>query len=151
MLVGARLPTPTPAENGDGFWVLIDEGTPDDDDFEPEGNEAVGLLKGFPIRWSLGEPEHPVWEDADQYLDHDLISDAVEEADGFDFLKQLNHVYRTKVGGHPTYCQGAVRGPGQFALQIDSEEKPGFMVGDSGSMFFFVDAAGRWSMHWDCY
>ena len=37
-------------------------------------------------------------------------------------------------------------------LQIASEEKPRFMIGDNGTMYFYYDKDNKeWFMHWDCF
>lgn len=37
-------------------------------------------------------------------------------------------------------------------LQIASEEKSRFMIGDNGTMYFYYDKDTKeWFMHWDCF
>ncbi|MGX9292163.1 DUF7021 domain-containing protein [Bacillus sp. A015] len=44
------------------------------------------------------------------------------------------------------------KGTGEFMLQIASEEKSRFMIGDNGTMYFYYDKETKeWLMHWDCF
>ena len=113
------------------------------------GRRSRGSFAGFPIRWSLGEPELPVYDDLEGRIDRMDLSDAREE-DDFEWDHGAHKARRTKLSGYASFIQAAVDGFGDFAFQIASEEKPGFMVGDNGNLYFFVKN-GQFTVWWDCY
>ncbi|WP_342501081.1 DUF1963 domain-containing protein [Bacillus sp. FSL P2-0069] len=57
------------------------------------------------------------------------------------------------MGGYGAYIQSPPhQQQGEFMLQIASEEKPRFMIGDNGTMYFYYDQESKeWFMHWDCF
>jgi hypothetical protein len=145
----AELPIDLPAENGDRFLVreLPVEGVeqaPDAPSFD--------YPRPFQIKWLEGKPEGPVWEEVCYYVDFDLITEHVERDDPF---SRYNDRYfghsGTKVGGWPTYIEGLAQAPENYVIQVSSEPKPRFGIGDSGNMYFYLSSAGDWSMSWDCY
>ena len=105
----------------------------------------------FQIRWSLGEPEGPCWEDASLFASYELITKFVEIDDCFKlYYDRYSPNPNTKVGGWPSYIQGAPAVEGDFVIQVASEGKPRWMVGDCGSLYFFK-RDNQWGMHFDCY
>ena len=65
------------------------------------------------------------------------------------------NIYEThKLGGYPTYAQGAPDIPEGYAyvMQISSDDNAGLEIGDCGSYYFFYNPAkGEWRVHMDCY
>jgi hypothetical protein len=58
-----------------------------------------------------------------------------------------------KVGGWPytvqhELCWGK---DVEFAIQVDSDEKSGVMIGDAGLCYFGRSASADWVMDWQCY
>lgn len=144
-----QLPIDLPATNGDGFLVrelALNglEGASDCPTFE--------FIKSFQIKWSKGKLEGPVWGELPFHVDWELITEHVEREDPFGEYNDRYYGHpNTKVGGWATYIQGLAQVPGNYVIQVSSEPKPGFGVGDSGNMYFYISAAGEWSMWWDCY
>lgn len=139
------------ASNGDGFLVNCHT---DATLLRPVLCEPVfDRPKKFPIHWEKGKPEGPVWDEAADFLDANLTSLFVNEENCFGVYsnRYFGHAH-TKVGGWATYIQGPpIKSNGAFVLQVASEEKPNWMIGDNGKFYFYVDDAGNWQMHWDCY
>jgi Domain of unknown function (DUF1963) len=140
----------TPVENGDG-WLLR----------AYSDISVLKLLLGpqpgeywpkvFPIHWTLAEQDAPGWEDSwgfDEAAMHVLnASNAASDAHG-----DLPRCYSTKIGGWPTYIQGAPDIDGaEFVLQIDSEEKPQWMLADNGNIYVYRSSEGVFRMHLDFY
>jgi hypothetical protein len=143
------LPLRTPAANGQG-WLIRTYTTVDGLRYykdEPSA-QATGL-KHFQIRWIPREDDGPTWDGAwemrpDEIRAFSKLPDAIQL-----HSDRYPNEYGTKVGGWPTYVQGAIDLPGRFVFQIASEEKPGWMWGDRGCAYFYL-RDGRWLMHWDC-
>jgi len=73
-----------------------------------------------------------------------------------DYQEDLREsIYEThKLGGYPTYAQGAPDIPEGYAyvMQISSDDNAGLEIGDCGSYYFFYNPAkGEWRVHMDCY
>lgn len=101
---------------------------------------------GISVAW-----RGPAGKDAVSFASHELITEFVKDDDCFDaYYDRYAPSHSTKVGGWPSYMQGAPSQMGSFAFQIDSEEKPAWMLGDNGTMYFFRQN-DEWSLHWDCY
>jgi uncharacterized protein YwqG len=83
-----------------------------------------------------------------------------EEAD--DFRTASKNVARTKIGGFPSSIQGEcwwdlknhTANP-KYCLQINSEEKPGLIWGDGGTIYVARGTAAgcedRWFLDWHCF
>jgi len=144
----SRLPIDLPSANGEG-WVVRTYASLQD--LEPvKAPPAAQALRPFQVRWALNENEGPDWLEILQLIaDPDIgLNDS--------FFEACKHRYRkypfTKVGGWPATTQEAMHTIGDpFVFQVASEEKPRWMVGDNGNMYFFADDESQWSMYWDCY
>lgn len=141
-----ELPVDLPAPNGSG-WLIRCYGSLDA--LRPLAGEPKSHLRPFPIRWSLGESEGPAWEDAWGVTDLSAFNELEDAIDLF--YDRYQNRSSTKVGGWPSYIQGApAQTLGDFVFQIGSEEKANWMWGDNGiGYFYFRD--GEWTMRWDCY
>lgn len=146
-----ELPLDLPAKNGDRFLVV----TRGDEPLQPiEPPFKFVMPRPFQIRWQSGAPEGPSWEEAGALalIEPGVLDEFVQLDDCF---KMYGDRYygssRTKVGGWATFIQGAPELPGQFLLQIASEEKPRWMIGDNGNTYFSLTPEGEWFMNWDCY
>lgn len=107
--------------------------------------------KPFPIQWTLAEEDAPAWEDSWR-LAPDAMTIINDDDDGIDIHGDLPRHFGTKVGGWPTYIQGAPQLDGRdFVLQIASEEKPSWMLVDNGKMYLFRTTEGTWKLHLDFY
>ena len=148
MFVAERLPVNTPVFGGSGYAVQTFRSAA----LEPRDPPCKYTYpRPFQIRWALGAPEGPSWEDAYGLGGHELVADFVKEPDCFKaYYDRYAPRHATKVGGWPSYIQGAPAQQGVFVFQIDSEEKAQWMIGDNGTMYFFRDD-GQWGVHWDCY
>jgi len=148
IFVADDFPIDTPTFSSPQFTVLTHKGRPlslRDAPFE------YAAPRPFQIRWSLGSPEGPCWEEAGCFVAHDLIRDYVKADDCFDaYYDRYSQYHLTKVGGWPAYIQGAPSVDADFILQIASEEKPRWMIGDCGSLYFYKRES-EWGMHGDCY
>lgn len=109
----------------------------------------AALLRPFPVRWRRAKNEAPTWDEACGPRMHDEF---VHRADSIDlFHDHYSSHHATKVGGWPSWIQGAVSPGGEhFVLQIASEEKPRLMLGDNGKLYIF-EVNGEWLLQWDCY
>lgn len=141
-----KLPIDFPAASGSGWLIRCHSSL---EALRPLAGDPKSHLRQFPIRWSLAEGEGPGWEDAWGVTDLSAFNDLSDAIDLF--YDRYKHCSSTKIGGWPSYIQGA---PGQssedFVFQIGSEEKSNWMWGDNGiGYFYFRD--GQWVMHWDCY
>ena len=136
-----------PAFDGDHFRIIEHETIPECSDYTPP--EFLKWPRTFPVKWSLRDADAPTWEEVFHYVSDKVLTSAVEQANGFDF-DNYDRCYSTKIGGYASYCQSPCQTEGDFAFQVSSEEKPRFMVGDNGSLYFFFGKNG-WEMYWDCY
>jgi hypothetical protein len=148
VFVGDDLPWDTPTFGGPGFAVLSHASA----GLEPrEAPFEYTYPRPFQIRWSLGPQEGPTWTDSHSLLPRDLVTEYVEEEDCFSaFSDRYFPCSSTKVGGWPCYIQDAPVVDGQFVLQVASEEKPRWMFGDNGTLYFY-HRRGEWGVHGDCY
>jgi len=144
-----RLPSGYPAKNGEG-WLLHEiktsEGlsrceTPDESD----------LYKKFQIRWEISQDEdYPCWEEAWDYYDLSEINESDELSDRF--FDEFDQYDSSKIGGYAAYIQSPVKKGYRYVFQISTEEKPRFMVGDNGNIYFYKsNDNGEWHLNWDCY
>ncbi|WFO48431.1 DUF1963 domain-containing protein [Bacillus pumilus] len=137
-------------KNGEG-WKLIEYA--DMEGLEVvETPEEVRGLKPFQIQWKESEQEdYPCWEETWSYVDLSEVNESDEATEHF-FDQYTNYSF-TKIGGYGAYIQSPPHHQlGKFMLQIASEEKPRFMIGDNGTMYFYYDKDTKeWSMHWDCF
>lgn len=101
--------------------------------------------RAFPVRWELGEPEGPGWDDACELMDLGPVDDDPEASD--EFFDRFQNSPRTKVGGYPHDIQHAV-GLDGYVFQIGSEDKPRWNLVDGGVAYFFKAADGEW--RWEC-
>jgi hypothetical protein len=141
----AELPVDT--VNGDG-WCIRTYATLNDLTPLP----AISMpfrVKPFPVRWTLSTNEAPQRE---------LVADILDSV-GFHQLEHDIELYSqryqrypgTKVGGWPSYIQGAPSIAAEFVFQVGTEPKAHWAWGDSGIGYFFRLPSGEWSMYWDCY
>lgn len=107
----------------------------------PETNRP----RTFPVRWSVGEPEGPDWEDAWDLVDLAPVADFDEATD--EFHDRFDNSPRTKVGGYPHGIQHGVGLEG-YVFQVGSEEKALWNLVDNGVAHFFKSAEGEW--RWAC-
>lgn len=144
-----KLPNGGLVKNGDGWLLrtysmaqnLMIVQTPDD----------IDKFKTFPIKWYVEEnDDYPCWEESWKYHDMSVINedDALTER----FFEEFNSYMYTKIGGYASYIQSPCEGDYEYIFQISSEEKPRFMVGDNGKLYFLKSKLdGEWYLHWDCY
>jgi Domain of unknown function (DUF1963) len=137
-------------KNGNG-WKLIEYRSVDELQLVDTPEEVRGLRE-FQIKWYLSETnDFPCWEEAWDYADMTEINEDDEASD--QFFDEFSRYTGTKIGGYPSYIQSPISlESSQFVLQIASEEKPRFMIGDNGNLYFYRSSAdGEWYMYWDCY
>ncbi|WP_303983922.1 DUF1963 domain-containing protein [Niallia circulans] len=139
-----------PVKNGEG-WLLIEHQSVEELKLMETPEEARGLRE-FQIRWHKADSDdYPCWEEAWDYVD---LTEVNEDEDASDqFFDEFDSYPQTKIGGYASYIQSPVSLEDcQFIMQIGSEEKPRFMVGDNGTIYLFRSrSTGEWHMHWDCY
>ncbi|USD83653.1 YwqG family protein [Bacillus safensis] len=137
-------------KNGEG-WKLIEYSTIEELEVVETPEEVRGL-KPFQIQWNESEQrDFPCWEEAWSYVDLTEVNESEEATDHF-FNQYTNYSF-TKIGGYGAYIQSPPhQQQGEFMLQIASEEKPRFMIGDNGTMYFYYNKELKeWFMHWDCF
>ncbi|MBG9910732.1 MULTISPECIES: DUF1963 domain-containing protein [Bacillus] len=137
-------------KNGEG-WKLIEYSTMEGLEIVETPEEVKGI-KPFQIQWSESEQEdYPCWEEAWSYVDLSEVNESEEATDYF--FQQYSNYSFTKIGGYGAYIQSPPhQKQGEFMLQIASEEKPRFMIGDHGTMYFYYNKETKeWLMHWDCF
>ncbi|WP_163115685.1 DUF1963 domain-containing protein [Bacillus safensis] len=137
-------------KNGEG-WQLIEYSTIEGLEVAETPEEVRGL-KPFQIQWNESEQrDFPCWEEAWTYVDLSEVNES-EEATNHFFHQYTNYSF-TKIGGYGAYIQSPPhQQQGEFMLQIASEEKPRFMIGDNGTMYFYYNKELKeWFMHWDCF
>jgi uncharacterized protein YwqG len=143
-----RLPI-TPSKNGDG-WLLIEHHSINDLG-TVNTPESCNRLKCFQVKWSLADkPDYPCWEEAWDYLDLTEINASEELSERF--FDEFDRYTQTKIGGYASYIQSPCLGDFEYVFQIASEDKPKFIVGDSGNIYILKSKTdGEWYLHWDCY
>lgn len=137
-------------KNGEG-WKLIEYASIEGLEVAETPEEVRGL-KAFQIQWNENEQrDFPCWEEAWSYVDLSEVNES-EEATNHFFNQYTNYSF-TKIGGYGAYIQSPPhQQQGEFMLQIASEEKPRFMIGDNGTMYFYYNKELKeWLMHWDCF
>ncbi|MDQ0816265.1 hypothetical protein QF033_000843 [Bacillus pumilus] len=137
-------------KTGEG-WKLIEYVTMDGLKVVETPEEVRGL-KPFQIQWNESEQkDYPCWEKAWSYVDLSEVNESEEATEHF--FKQYTNYSFTKIDGYGAYIQSPPHHqPGEFMLQIASEEKPRFMIDDNGTMYFYYDKDTKeWFMHWDCF
>lgn len=93
---------------------------------------------------------------------HENICDAVYEnirkedfPASFSSPAGLHAVFEThKIGGYPTYAQGAPEIPEDypFVMQLNYDSDAGLEIGDCGSYYFYYNAEeNAWRVYSDCY
>lgn len=145
VFIDSELP-PAEASNGNGWLIRKYSSLVG---LRPYSNPLVSSIKTFPIRWLQEDSDIPAWED---------IWEIVREVDPkkIESLLDLYHSrYRTqagtKVGGWPSYVQGAIDEEGKFVFQINSEPKAEWQWADNGTGYFYVDKTHNWKLYWQCY
>ncbi len=98
-------------------------------------------------------PKFPDCGGSDELWDN---IEKVEQAKGLDYLENILEAdYQThKIGGYPTYVQGAPDIPRGYAFvfQICSDKTAGFYIGDCGNYYFYYNARKNdWIVHADTY
>lgn len=143
------------AENGNGFLVrtysdvgnLVPLGV---------GYRESSQLPIFPILWRETISEQPSWEDM---VDEVPTNVARASADDWFFKSkyssdryyELRGKYPIKVGGWPTWIQGADwPKDALFFFQVDSTDKGKMFLGDAGSFYIFK-TLDSWVIKGDCY
>jgi uncharacterized protein YwqG len=137
------------AVNGDG-WCLIEHDS-------VVGMEVVqtpencSTYKCFQVKWSLSDMlDYPCWEESWDYVDMTEINESEELTERF--FDEFDRYHRTKIGGYASYIQSPCSSEYEYVLQISSEEKPKFMVGDNGNLYILKSKIdSQWYLHWDCY
>lgn len=113
-------------------------------------------LKPFPLKPTVIADDFPIWDDSYSFPKN--VADEIVhlEREGIieDYFETFDMHYEHKLGGYPTYCQSGVDfGAGfEFVLQIMSDDKVGFSVGDAGILFLAKNKeTNEWRLYWDCY
>lgn len=115
-------------------------------------DERIGEIKPCPARWELLEHDYPGYDDLPIETPEsirDAWTESVDAADG------------TKLGGWPYLVQSEIfwaphnKHPAnpEYAFQVDSEEKVGWVWGDAGVAYFGRGTGAhrnRWAMSWQC-
>jgi uncharacterized protein YwqG len=121
---------------------------------EVAGPESDGLIKPFPVRWEPCEADYPCQDDVPVELPAE-----VDEK----YYDLFENQRRSKVGGWPSLIQSEIywapwnKHPAspEYVFQIDSEEKAGWMWGDTGTGYFGRGVTGaakdEWALAWQCY
>lgn len=131
--------------HGDG-WVIREYQSLDELALLPSSSES-DEVRSFPVRWSLIDDDAPGWEDAWDLLDMTPINESEDATN--EFYDRYNGYPHTKFGGYPFDIQYGV-GLDGYVFQIGSEEKAGWMWGDSGIAYFHkID--GEWKFDMQCY
>lgn len=143
------------AENGNGFLVRT---YTDINNLVPLG---VGYrdssdLPTFPIFWRETISEQPSWEDMADEVPTNVAQAAADDwffdsKYSSDRYYELRSKYPIKVGGWPTWIQGADwPNDAQFLFQVDSTDKGKMFLGDAGSFYIFR-TLDSWVIKGDCY
>ena len=148
-------PTFWGAENGNGFLVRTYTKI---EDLVPlgVGYRESAELPTFPVFWRETIAEQPSWED----MSGEVPSNVAQAADsdwffGSRYLSdryyELRGKYPVKIGGWPTWIQGADwPKDAQFFFQVDSTDKGRVFLGDAGSFYIFK-TSDSWVIRGDCY
>lgn len=142
-----RLPINTPAKNG-GKW-LIKTYSNKKGFKKAKTPEHLQKYRKFPVKWSIGDNDFPTWEEAWEFVDLTEINN--DENLSSIFFDQYSHYFKIKIGGFASYIQSPGLEDNEFLIQISSEEKPRFMIGDNGNLYIGITPNGEWFLHWDCY
>ncbi|WP_379970306.1 DUF1963 domain-containing protein [Ectobacillus sp. sgz5001026] len=68
------------------------------------------------------------------------------------FFDEYEQYSRTKIGGFASYIQSPISQDYEYIMQITSEEKPKFMIGDNGNIYIYKSRLDdEWYLYWDCY
>lgn len=148
-------PTFWGAENGNGFLVRTYTNI---DNLVPLG---VGYsersdLPTFPIFWREMISEQPSWEDMADEVPKNVAQASADDwffnsKYSSDRYYELRNKYPVKVGGWPTWIQGADwPKDAQFLFQVDSTDKGKMFLGDAGSFYIFK-TVDSWVIRGDCY
>lgn len=137
----------TPLDNGDG-WIIRTYQTLEGLFPLPMPDSKKRWPKTLTIHWSLEPEDNPGWENA-WICNSEAMEVINADEDATSEFEDLPRSYRTKVGGWPTFIQGAKLSGQDFVLQIASEEKPNWMLVDNGIIYIFCTPEGHWQMHLD--
>lgn len=117
---------------------------------------SSSFLTPFPLKPSFIEEDFPIWDD--EYSFSKTVENEIlrleKEGSIESYYATFDQNYEHKLGGYPTYCQSGISfGEGfEFVLQITSDSKVGFSIGDSGILFLAKNKETReWLLYWDCY
>ncbi len=126
--------------HGDG-WLIREYASLDGLQLLPESSEP-GIVRDFPIKWSLVDDDAPDWENAWELVDFAPIN----ETEGADkrFFYEYKRYPNTKFGGYPCCIQHGANLEG-YVFQIGSEEKPRWMWADNGIAHFNKTRSGEWA------
>lgn len=113
-------------------------------------------LKPFPLKPTVIPEDFPIWDDSYSFPENiaDEILRLEDEEIIENYFDTFDIQYEHKLGGYPTYCQSGIYfGEGfEFVMQIMSDEKVGFSIGDAGILFLAKNKeTGEWRLYWDCY
>jgi hypothetical protein len=150
VFVAQDLPAGTVA-NGDHFQVVLHK---DSANLAPHAPPfAYKHPRSFQIHWREGEEEGPSWEEAARFVGDSTVTAFVDSSeDAFEkYGDRYERHYGTNIGGWASYIQGVDELPGEYILQIASEEKAVWAIGDNGNLYFYRNDLGQWFMEWDCY
>lgn len=142
--------TPPPdhqAANGDRWLIRTYDSLVDLESLKPPGGSSS--VHAMPVRWKLSKQDAPGWDDA---CAAGTLSEFVKLPDAVDlfFGRYASNLF-TKVDGWPSYIQSATGDADAFVLQIASEEKPRWILGNAGNIYIFRKDGGDWEMRWDSY
>lgn len=113
-------------------------------------------FKPFPLKATVIPENLPIRDDSYSFPKN--IADEILRLEDEEIIESyfdtFDIQYEHKLGGYPTYCQSSIYfGEGfEFVLQIMSDEKVVFSVGDAGILFLAKNKeTGEWRLYWDCY
>jgi hypothetical protein len=143
------------AENGNGFLVRT---YTEIENLVPLGGgyRESSDLPTFPVFWRETIAEQPRWEDMAGEVPTNVARASANDwffssKYSSDRYHQLRSKYPVKIGGWPTWIQGADwPKDAQFFFQVDSTDKGKMFLGDAGSFYIFK-TFDSWVIRGDCY
>ncbi len=113
--------------------------------------KTPSVKRGFECRWEEAV-DHPIYDDPDL-----IVPDGFDNSD-----VELDHLYRTKIGGYASNIQSAQwwheddhPAAPAYCWQINSEEKAGLVWGDGGTIYLARGTAAgcedQWFLDWQTY
>ena len=103
-----------------------------------ESCHVEGGLKAFPLRHSLVEVDHPLWDGGGLTREQEVAFLELERSGEIEgYYEVTDHHYGHKFGGYPSFCQSGVDlYPHEFVFQIASDAKIQLNVIDNGNLTF---------------